>query len=416
MHSGTGFLVLRLMVLLSFLALFFFAQRFWLRRSLSLLNRVRQEKWRKAGRWAVTFLFALIVLVLADRLIFHALPRRGAISWFVQVTQLWLFASSVAFLAVKLVHGVEWAWSKALRPAEPSVDSERRTFFRYAAYAAGSIPLLAGIYGYAEERLNFTVREAEIPVSDLPHALDGLKIVQLSDIHIGDFMPAHEVRRAVEIANSLDAHVAVLTGDLLTGKGDPLRACISELSRLKAPLGIWGCNGNHEIYAHAEYETERLFQQFGMTLLRQRSAQVAWNGAKLNLIGVDYQREKHSYPASPEPMLQDVEHLVRRDMPNVLLSHNPNSFYRAADLGIELSLAGHTHGGQIKVEIIDHSLSPAAFMTDFIAGVYRLPMAPKDGIVRQAHLYVNRGLGTIGVPARIGVNPEITLLTLRRAA
>jgi len=113
-------------------------------------------------------------------------------------------------------------------------------------------------------------------------------------------------------------------------------------------------------------------------------------------------------------MLAEIEHLIRRDMPNVLLSHNPNSFRRAAELGIELSLAGHTHGGQIKVEIVDRSVSPARLITPFVAGLYRLPIATSTN-GQKAALYVNRGLGTFGFPVRIGVPPEITLLTLRAA-
>jgi predicted MPP superfamily phosphohydrolase len=122
-------------------------------------------------------------------------------------------------------------------------------------------------------------------------------------------------------------------------------------------------------------------------------------------------------------MLREIEPLIRRDMPNILLSHNPNSFRRAAELGIELSLAGHTHGGQVKFEIVDHSVSPARLITPFVAGLYRLPMNVQAGVAPEsktngfdkAALYVNRGLGTFGFPVRIGVPPEITLLTLRRA-
>jgi predicted MPP superfamily phosphohydrolase len=136
-------------------------------------------------------------------------------------------------------------------------------------------------------------------------------------------------------------------------------------------------------------------------------------------------------------LLQNVEPLVRRDMPNILLSHNPNAFNRAAELGIELTLAGHTHGGQIQVEILDHRLSPARFITDYVAGLYQRPMfapAPNDRAASAgsafetshgslfpnrmsalASIYVNRGLGTVGAPVRLGVPPEITLLTLRRA-
>ena len=120
-------------------------------------------------------------------------------------------------------------------------------------------------------------------------------------------------------------------------------------------------------------------------------------------------------------MLSDASHLVRRDVPNILLSHNPNSFRRAAELGIELSLAGHTHGGQVQFEIVDHRFSPARLITDFVAGLYHLPFsngavhAADPSVEKEAFLYVNRGLGTFGMPVRIGVPPEITLLTLRRA-
>src|SRR2546429_2436654 len=111
-----------------------------------------------------------------------------------------------------------------------------------------------------------------------------------------------------------------------------------------------------------------------MKLLRQENALITFKGAKFNLIGVDYQRERMRN-GQRQQTLSNVEPLVRRDMPNILLSHNPNTFNRAAELGIELSLAGHTHGGQIQVEILDHRLSPARFITDYIAGTYYRPLA-----------------------------------------
>jgi uncharacterized protein len=130
-------------------------------------------------------------------------------------------------------------------------------------------------------------------------------------------------------------------------------------------------------------------------------------------------------------MLAGIEPLVRRDIPNILLSHNPNSFPRAAELGIELSLAGHTHGGQVRVEILDHEWSPAEFLTPYIAGLYSRPLLSGSKNVSDnglqssrptssprpsaSSVYVNRGLGTIGAPVRLGVPPEITLITLKRA-
>jgi predicted MPP superfamily phosphohydrolase len=208
-----------------------------------------------------------------------------------------------------------------------------------------------------------------------------------------------------------------VTGDFITGASDPLEDCIAEIRRLAAPLGTFGCNGNHEIYAKAEDAAQRLFAEAGMKLLRRENAILSFHGARLNLIGVDYQRER-SPNGRKVQLLAGVDELVRPDLPNILLSHNPNSFNRAAELGIELSLAGHTHGGQVQVEILDHHLSPARFITDYIAGMYSRPMGGANSADRSAkssRLYVNRGLGTVGAPVRLGVPPEITLITLRRA-
>jgi len=228
--------------------------------------------------------------------------------------------------------------------AETVRDPGRRYFFRAATTAASAAPFLDAMYGFAAERLNYQVRRIEIPLPNLPAALDGLKIVQISDIHLSSYMSTKQVRRAVDMANELGADLAVVTGDLITGSGDSIADCVEEVRRLHAPLGTWGCNGNHEIYARAEDEAGYLYAQAGMKLLRQENAQIAFKGASFNLIGVDYQRERTSR-GQRQQTLAGVEPLVRRDMPNILLSHNPNTFNRAAELGIELSLAGHTHGG-----------------------------------------------------------------------
>ena len=242
-----------------------------------------------------------------------------------------------------------------------------------------------------------------------------MKISQLSDIHLSGYISRDDVRRAVDMANDLSPDISVVTGDFITGASDPLAECIEEIRKLAAPLGVYGCNGNHEIYAKAEDAAERLFTQAGMKLLRKENAQINFRGAYLNLIGVDYQRERGPGGFKIQT-LAGVEKLVRRDMPNILLSHNPNSFNRAAELGIDLSLAGHTHGGQVQVEILDHRLSPARFITDYIAGLYSRPLGTgESAAAKVSQLYVNRGLGTVGAPVRLGVPPEITLITLRKA-
>src|SRR5207244_10733393 len=128
-----------------------------------------------------------------------------------------------------------------------------------------------------------TIERFKVTVSKLPPELYRLRIAQLSDIHIGDDMPPREIARAVDMANDLQPDISFVTGDFVSSEGDPLDVCITELSRLRAPLGIWGCNGNHEIYAGVEDDAERLFRERGMRLLGAANAVVAHNGGRLHL-------------------------------------------------------------------------------------------------------------------------------------
>jgi uncharacterized protein len=452
-----GSLLLRIAIVLSVFGLLFLSQRFWYRSFWRVTSHWGRSSLRRGLRLGyVVLLFLMIVNLVRGVLLGRGgFARQG--SWITVMTGLWFFSAMFAYLSVKAVHGLEriWRWFHALaakptpvplqnagqsvRASEASEtvpDPGRRYFFRAATAAAGAAPFLTVMYGFAAERLNYQVRRIEIPIPNLPSALDGMEIVQLSDIHLSGYMSRAQVRRAVDMANDLGADLAVVTGDLITGTGDPIADCVDEIRHLYVPLGVWGCNGNHEIYAGAEDEAGYLYSQAGMKLLRQENALLTFKGARFNLIGVDYQRQHNNY-GHRQQLLAEIEPLVRRDMPNILLSHNPNSFNRAAELGIELSLAGHTHGGQIQVEILDHRLSPARFISDYIAGLYQRPMfapalneraASADPTSRKsaaswfspqsaamASIYVNRGLGTVGAPVRLGVPPEISLIVLRRA-
>jgi predicted MPP superfamily phosphohydrolase len=422
------------------MTLLFLSQRYWYRRAEKFANR-RSPTLRWLIRGALILSLVLIILAVLNGFLGRHRPLKHN-STLAEAAGFWMASSLASYALIQAVHLGDWLWRRARslfargaksQPRDSAAASElanpsRRYLLQTASLAAGAAPFLAFGYGFADERWRFQLLASELPIANLPPALDGMRIVQLSDIHASSFMPIAQVRRAVGMANELNADLAVVTGDFITGPGDPIEECIAELSQLRAPLGVWGCNGNHEIYANAEALAAELFRKNGMTLLRQEQSVLRWNGESLNLIGVDYQRQR---AASGEKlvMLQGVEQLVRRGMPNILLSHNPNSFPRAAELGIEVSLAGHTHGGQVKVEILDHSLSPATLITPYIAGLYRRPLgapsAASDAELRasaakrapspSALIYVNRGLGMIGAPVRLGVPPEITLHTLRRA-
>jgi uncharacterized protein len=410
-----GFTLLSALLLVTYVV-----QRFWFLQAWRLVGAVTQPGWRYLLKGLLVTAEVVVLASILDPISGGFIPCNGLGNWVVAIPRVWVVASFLGYLVVTSVGTLELISKSTLHIFPParreSIDQSRRTFFRYAAYALGSIPFLATTYGLGAGRRRYRVEKVDVPIANLSKSLDGLRIVQISDVHFGEFMPQTELRRAVEMANELNADLAVLTGDLINDGNDPLEECIRELSRLRAPLGVWGCNGNHEIYAEVEDRSQELYRRYGMRLLRQQNQQLEWRGGKFNLIGVDYQRQG-TISGEQGHMLHNVVALVRKDMPNILLSHNPNSFYRAAELGIELSLAGHTHGGQIRVEILDRSWSPARFMTNFVAGLYKMPMGNGGGSAeKSALLYVNRGLGTFGIPVRLGAPPEITLLTLRPAA
>ncbi len=275
----------------------------------------------------------------------------------------------------------------------------RRQFLERTATAVVAAPFVAGAYGLFYGRLNLQTTTQRIRLARLPKAFDGFRIAQLSDIHVGPFMTEAQIRKYVGITNALKPDLVALTGDFITWDPSTQRAVVGALAGLKAPFGIFGCLGNHEAWSHTEDSITLLFAQAGIRILRQARVPIATAGESLNLIGVDF--------ATRPRYLEGVESLVASDRVNILMSHNPDSFDRAAQLGIDLSLAGHTHGGQLALEFISPEIAPSRLVTPYVSGWFEKP---------GGQLYVNRGIGTIGVPMRIGAPPEITIFALTREA
>ena len=205
---------------------------------------------------------------------------------------------------------------------------------------------------FSSSGVNLSLREQDLMFPDLPKDLDGLRLVQLTDIHLSPFLSERVLARAVDMANETRAHVALITGDLISTARDPLDICLRQLSRVRADAGIFGCMGNHEIYANAEDYVEQQGARMGHRYLRQRAESLKFGQATLNFAGVDYQ-------PSRKPYLVGAEKMVAPDAFNVLLSHNPDVFPVAAKQGYQLTIAGHTHGGQVRVEILRADLNIA---------------------------------------------------------
>ncbi len=278
----------------------------------------------------------------------------------------------------------------------PRFQPERRKLLIAARTAVFAAPVAVTGFGMFIQRREFRLREVNLPLAGLPKDLDGLRLVQLSDIHLSPFLTEQELQYVIGMANETKAHIALVTGDLISNPGDPVDACLRHLTRLKSDAGIWGCLGNHETYAGVEDYTAKAGARLGIQFLRQQNQELRFGGSVLNLGGVDYQKRTAAY-------LPGAEKLLRPGTTNLLLSHNPDVFPVAAKQGWQGVIAGHTHGGQINVEILHQSVNVARFFTPFVYGLYRRP---------GSSIYVTRGIGTIGMPVRLGAPPEVALIKL----
>jgi predicted MPP superfamily phosphohydrolase len=335
--------------------------------------------------WAAAAALAGIML-LGYLLEFQTFMRHVPVWWSTWIDcagLMTVIALMVAFLALRLPR------------AATGFRSDRRAFLTTASAGLCLAPAAATVFGIVS-RNRFKLSEIMIPIRNLPHDLEGLRIVQITDIHLSPFLSEREFARAIDMANETRAHVALVTGDLISRRGDPLDACLRQLARLRAEAGVLGCLGNHEIYTKTENYVTARGRDIGIDFLRSRNRQLRFGEASINFAGVDYQR-------LDEPYLVGAESLVTPGAVNILLSHNPDVFPVAARQGFDLTISGHTHGGQVNVEILHQNYNVARYYTPYVLGLYSKGASS---------VYVSSGLGTIGVPVRIGAPAEVSLLRL----
>lgn len=276
----------------------------------------------------------------------------------------------------------------------PAANRSRRRFLQAAGVGLCAAP--AAVFGFGIiTRKDFNVNEIDLVFPNLAKDLHGLRCLQLSDIHLGAFYSPQDLERVIDASNQLRADIAFITGDLITTRYDPLDTCLRQIRRLRTTSGIWGCMGNHERYSHVEAYTQQQAKLLDIAFLRRESTSLRFGSSRLNLVGVDFEPKG--------PYLSGVEDLVDLDSFNLLLAHTPEVFPTAAEKGFDLTLSGHTHGGQINLELFGADINVADVRTPYTKGLYSLPTSK---------IYVNSGLGTIGVPVRIGAPAEITLIRL----
>ncbi len=349
--------------------------------------------WPSAVRvGGVLAVLAAAALIVADPIAQRRLPRRIA-RWIHLPAALWMgtgFLLLMGLLASELLRlvaaGVALAGDGELAGAAPVA--------RARAVLVGAAAAAASLVGVIGARRGPAVRRVEVALARWPRALDGYRIVQISDVHIGASLGREFAADVVARCSALDPDLCAVTGDLVDGPVERLADEVAPFAALEARDGVFFVTGNHDHYAGADAWVEEV-ERLGWTALRNRHVELdGWT-----LAGVDDRRAGRARVSGG-----DVERALegcREDAPVVLLAHDPGSFDEAAGR-VALQLSGHTHGGQIW---------PFAWFvrlaTPFVAGRHA-----RHG----SELHVSCGTGYWGPPMRLGTRAEITLLVLRAGA
>ena len=384
----------------------------WAKRAFSLPPRVQ--------RAIAVVLYTTLGIMTVGRFIDRAapgLPLSGAIAVAFAV-QLAVLISSILLLAVdlgalvaRLVERFHASRKRAPEPppapvVEAPIVPRRTVLVQAAAGSAFLIGSSSSLYGTLVGRHDYTIEELGVPLPGLSKSLDGFTIVQVSDIHVGSFVGDAELEAGVEFVRRAKPDLVVLTGDLIDHDAR-MAETLGRFARRLVPFareGVTAITGNHDYYAGV-LPTVGALERAGARVLRNQGRVIG--GAKgFALLGVDDVMAKRFDPAEGPDLEAAVHSLpaidgrkVARDLPRVLLCHNPSFFERSAGK-VELQLSGHTHGGQVNLVVRPGEL----FMKNgWIAGLYE-----RSG----SRLYVNRGFGTAGPPARVGAPPEITRVVL----
>jgi predicted MPP superfamily phosphohydrolase len=281
-------------------------------------------------------------------------------------------------------------------------DATRRTFMRQSMYGLTAASFGGTAYGMFLEKNECEITAAEFPIANLPAGLDGFTMALVSDIHSSIFMSKEEMDKYAQLVNEMNADLIVVPGDFVTSDYHEVYPFVEAFHVLKAPYGVYGVLGNHDFYADPDKVATEV-DAAGIKILRNDKVVIEKDGAKFCLVGVDDVGFSNRAPIK----LDDAIGKSSQQIPQILLCHRPYYLDEAADRNIELVLSGHTHGGQIVLgKFGDVVIAPSSLVSKYVWGKYK---------VRNTHMYVSRGIGTVGVPVRINCPPEITKITLTRA-
>ncbi len=283
-------------------------------------------------------------------------------------------------------------------------DPERRAFLRKVATAGLGAAAVGAGYGASEAYGDPGITRLELSFPDLPPALDGLKLLQLSDLHIGPMLAARTVARWRVLTDREAPDLLLVTGDLVDSLPSEVAPFIKSFGHFPAPLGCFAILGNHDYFTDPRPIWKDL-EGAGFQCLENANRLLERNGALLAVVGISdpmasngrFRGIRFGDGPRPEVAVQGVPDRAWR----LCLSHRPSNWDLAVQTGAKLTLSGHTHGGQVN---IIPGVSSARMMGPYTRGLF-----DENGF----KLYVSRGLGVVGIPMRLGAPPEIVVITLR---
>jgi len=358
------------------------------------------QNWNKDFR---TYSFAILIITIFSKFV---------LSIFVLIDDLVRF---FCLLYLKISSSFQKPeYKKNVRPVR---SISRSDFIIKAGLLVGSIPFFSLLYGMAGNAYRYQIRKQTLMFPDLPDSFEGFKIVQVSDIHTGSFLSTEPLARAVKMINEEKPDVVFFTGDLVNYIHDEALIYIDVLKKIEAKHGVYSIFGNHDYGDYYKWEKpeakeknlqelKNIHSTIGWDLLWDEHRYIEQNGEEIGLIGVQNCSSRHRFSnyGSLEKATQNINYCPV----NILLSHDPSHWGKEVTKKyprIDLTLSGHTHGMQFGVEIPGFKWSPIQYIYKEWAGLYR---------ENNQYLYVNRGLGFIGYPGRVGILPEITVIELSK--
>jgi predicted MPP superfamily phosphohydrolase len=314
----------------------------------------------------------------------------------------------------RLFYGIGDRVISGAKPDRPFFPA-RRKFISEVAILVAAVPFTGFFYAMLKGKYDYKLHKQTLYFDDLPDAFDGFTITQVSDIHSGSFDNIDAVQRGIDMAKSQKSDLFVFTGDLVNNAAWEIEPYIERFSQLRAPYGQFSILGNHDYGDYIEWDSEaekaanleelkNQHKKLGYRLLLDENLEIEKGGQKISLIGVQNWGRGFIQIGDLDKALKGVDPGAFK----ILLSHDPTHWeekVRHNPTKIHLTLAGHTHGAQFGVEAGKLRWSPVQYRYLDWAG-----LATQNG----RNLYVNRGFGFLAFSGRLGIWPEITVITLKK--